>query len=98
MQSIERIAHVFDRRRAGPGTCKPALRAAADRLEATFLSEMLKAARFGEPPSEFGGGIGEDQFTSFLRNAQADAMVAAGGIGLAEQLFRSLAEEAGDGR
>jgi len=80
------------------GEGRPALRAAADRLEATFLAEMLKAAKFGEPPPEFGGGIGEDQFASFLRNAQSDEMVAAGGIGLAEQLFRSLAGEPGDGR
>lgn len=74
------------------------LRAAADKLEAAFLSEMLKAARFGEPPPDFGGGLGEDQFTSFLRDAQAEAMVAAGGIGLAERLYRSLAGETGDAR
>ena len=80
------------------GDGRPALRAAADRLEVTFLAEMLKAAKFGEPPPDFGGGTGEDQFTSFLRNAHADAVVAAGGIGLAEQLFRSLAGETTDGR
>ena len=67
------------------------LRNAAEKLEAAFLAEMLKASRFGETPTEFGGGIGEDQFASFLRQAQADAMVRAGGIGLAEQLFQSLA-------
>ena len=72
------------------------LRDAAERLEATFLSEMLKAARFGETPSAFGGGTGEDQFASFLRDAQATALVEAGGIGLAERLFQSLANEARD--
>lgn len=66
------------------------LREAAEKLEAAFLAEMLKASRFGETPSEFGGGIGEDQFASFLRQAQAEGMVRAGGIGLAEQLFESL--------
>lgn len=67
-----------------------ALRSAAKKLEAAFLSEMLKAARFGETPEVFGGGIGEDQFASFSRDATAEAMVEAGGIGLAERLFQSL--------
>lgn len=67
-----------------------ALQSAAEKLEAAFLSEMLKASDFGETPSAFGGGAGEDQFASFMRDATAEAMVEAGGIGLAEQLFRSL--------
>jgi len=70
------------------------LRVAAQKLEATFLAEMLKSAGFGAPRESFGGGIGEDQFGSFLRNAQAEAMVEAGGIGLAERLFESLKERA----
>ena len=41
----------------------------------------------------FSGGIGEEQFASFLREGQAAAMVRAGGIGLAERLIRSWAEE-----
>lgn len=64
----------------------------ARKLEANFLSEMLKAAGLGATPSTFGGGAGEDQFASFLRQAQADEMVKAGGIGLAEALFESLKE------
>jgi Rod binding domain-containing protein len=66
------------------------LREAANQLEATFLSEMLKSAGFGDPRKSFGGGIGEDQFSSFLRDAQAKEMVAAGGIGLAEALFEAM--------
>ena len=66
------------------------LRAAAVKLEATFLSEMLKAAGFQSGGSGFGGGIGEDQFTSFLRDAQAQKMAEAGGIGLAEALFNAM--------
>ncbi|WP_425050926.1 rod-binding protein [Psychromarinibacter sp. S121] len=66
------------------------LREAARALESTFLAEMLKAARFGEARDAFGGGVGEDQFTSFLVQAQATEMVAAGGIGLAESLFEAL--------
>jgi Rod binding domain-containing protein len=69
-----------------------ALRVAAQKLEATFLAEMLKAAGLGESRSSFGGGEGEDQFSSFLVQAQAEEMVAAGGIGLAEALFEALKE------
>lgn len=65
---------------------------AAQKLEANFLSEMLKSAGFGTPRQEFGGGAGEEQFGSFLRHAQAEAMVDAGGIGLAEHLFEALKE------
>lgn len=59
-------------------------------LEASFLSEMLGHAGMGEARDSFGGGIGEDQFASFLRQEQARQMVAKGGIGLAERLFASL--------
>lgn len=59
-------------------------------LETGFLSEMLGYAGFGAPGETFGGGIGEDQFSSFLRDAQARKMVEKGGIGLAEKLFHSL--------
>ncbi len=79
-----------------PNSSETELRAAAEKLEAAFLSEMLKAAKLGETPEEFGGGIGEDQFASFLRDAQAQAMVDAGGIGLAESLFQSLNKAAGN--
>lgn len=67
-----------------------AMRDAARKLESTFLSEMLKAAGFQVGAAAFGGGIGEDQFTSFLRDAQADELVAAGGIGLAEALYNAM--------
>jgi Rod binding domain-containing protein len=73
-----------------------ALRVAAQKLEATFLAEMLKAAGLGENRSAFGGGTGEDQFSSFLVQAQAEEMVAAGGIGLAEALFDALKEREND--
>lgn len=66
------------------------LREAAIQLEATFLSEMLKAAGFGESRDSFGGGAGEDQFSSFLRDAQAKELAKSGGIGLAEALFEAM--------
>lgn len=66
------------------------LRLAAQQLEAGFLAEMLKSSGFGKPPEAFGGGTGEDQFASFLRQAQAEEMVKSGGIGLAESLYHAL--------
>lgn len=62
----------------------------AQSLEAQFLSEMLKSAGIGQTPEEFGGGSGEDQFSSFLRDEQAKQMTQAGGIGLAQSLFDSM--------
>ncbi|MDQ2090547.1 rod-binding protein [Marimonas arenosa] len=70
-----------------------ALRAATEKLEATFLAEMLKAAGLGKVRSAFGGGAGEEQFASFLRQAQATEMVKSGGIGLAESLYQALKEK-----
>lgn len=73
------------------------LRKAAVDLEAAFLAEMLKAAGLGEARSGFGGGAGEDQFSSFLIAEHARAMAQAGGIGLAESLYHALKEKE-DGR
>lgn len=70
------------------------LRARAKELEGMFLAEMLRHAGIGRTPEAFGGGAGEDQFASFLRQAQAEAIVRQGGLGLAENLFRSLKERA----
>ena len=66
----------------------------AKTLEASFLSEMLGHAGMGEARDSFGGGVGEEQFASFLRQEQAKQMVEKGGIGLAEHLFRALTERA----
>ncbi|MFU8882073.1 MAG: rod-binding protein [Rhodobacterales bacterium] len=74
----------------------PLLRA-AQQLEAGFLAEFLKSTGFGKTSESFGGGIGEDQFASFLLQAQADSMVKSGGIGLAEAIYHSLKERQNDG-
>ena len=66
------------------------LRDAAKALEASFLTIMLGSARVGETPEAFGGGVGEDQFSSFLREQYAQSMVEGGGIGLAEQIFENM--------
>ena len=44
-----------------------------------------------------GGGIGEEQFSSFLRQEQASLIEKKGGIGLAEALFKSMAEVRNNG-
>jgi len=68
------------------------LEAAARDLEASFLAVMLAAAGLGRPrEGPGGGGIGEAQFASFLAEAEARAIAAKGGLGLAEALFRALA-------
>ena len=69
-----------------------ALREASLKLEASFLAEMLKSAGFDGASSSFGGGEGEEQFQSFLREAQAQRMAESGGVGLAENIFQSLKE------
>lgn len=86
---------------------KPALSASVDRtalaretalkLEASFLSEMLKSAGFGMQTNSFSGSAGEDQFASFQRDAIAQHMARAGGIGLAEHFFNAMMETQKDG-
>ena len=74
------------------GSQQDPLRKAAQELEANFLAEMLKSAGVGKTPEGFGGGAGENQFSSFLRLEQARQMAASGGIGLAESIYNSLKE------
>jgi Rod binding domain-containing protein len=83
-------AAVHPQVRTLPLTSDAKLMAAAQKLEATFLSEMLKSAGFDAARGAFGGGEGEDSFASFLRDAQAENLVSAGGIGLAESLFDAM--------
>lgn len=64
----------------------------AEELEATFLAEMLAHSGLGEMQGAFGGGQGEAQFTSFLRQEQAKLIVQQGGTGLAELIFNSMVE------
>jgi peptidoglycan hydrolase FlgJ len=73
-----------------------ALRQAAENLETTFLAEMLKSSGLGKSREFMGGGAGEDQFSSFLIQAQAEQMTKSGGIGLAEMFFNALKEVQND--
>jgi hypothetical protein len=84
--------------RAAEEAAREAMREAARAFEAAFLAEMLKHAGLGETPDAFGGGVGEDQFASLMREAQARHMAESGGIGIAEQVFEAMiARERGDG-
>lgn len=82
---------------APPTTARssPELLRTAKDLEAAFLSEMLSFSGLGEVSEAFGGGAGEEHFTSFLRAEQARLMVDRGGIGLAEAIFDSLKARGG---
>lgn len=72
-----------------------ALHKKAKELEAAFMAEMLGYAGVTASEGAFSGGQGEEHFSSFLRQAQAEAMVEKGGVGLAEMIFRSLAAAEG---
>lgn len=69
------------------------LRKVASDLEAAFLAEMLKHTGLGESRDAFGGGVGEEHFSAMLGEAHAKALSEAGGIGLAEHIFKSLMEK-----
>lgn len=62
-------------------------------LESVFLAQMLKSSGLGKTPDSFGGGAGEDQFSSFLQEAQAREMVRAGGLGLAAYFDKALSQK-----
>jgi len=83
---------------SAPGVSKPdrhaALKSAAKAFESSFIAEMLKSAGLGKTRDSFGGGAGEDAFSSLLVNSQADKISERGGFGLAESILRSM-ERAG---
>ncbi len=68
------------------------LRQVAMELESAFLSEMLKGAGLRGMSSSFGGGAGEDHFSSYLRDEQSRLIAESGGIGLAQSIFEALKE------
>ena len=78
----------------GPDTERAKFKEVAIALEASFLTEMLKYVGHGESRSSFGGGEGEDAFTSLLVRERATLMAKNGGIGLAEQIIDSMMQGA----
>ncbi|MEO1001325.1 MAG: rod-binding protein [Pseudomonadota bacterium] len=83
---------------AGPdgSTRVEELRDVARALEASFLAEMLKTAGLGSTRESFGGGAGEEAFSSMLANEQARLFAETGGIGLAEHIFNALVAAEGE--
>lgn len=74
------------------------LMASARAFETAFLTEMLMAA--GTTRTAEGEGSGPSPFDSFMAEAQARALVAAGGLGLTAPIATALArraDQAGDG-
>lgn len=77
---------------AAPGGDREAsLRQAAQAFEAAFLAEMLRHTGLGRMPESFNGGAGEAAFAGTMVEAYAREIAASGGVGLAEQIYRSLA-------
>ena len=79
---------------ADPDAGRAKFKEVAIALEASFLAEMLKYAGHGESRRSFGGGAGEDAFTSLLVRERASLMAENGGIGLAEQIIDSMMRRA----
>jgi len=82
---------------AGSRSPQSDLRRSAQALETAFLAEMLKAAGTVQTPEGFDGGPGEAQFATFLAEAQARALVAAGGLGLTPAIEAALSRRADTG-
>lgn len=74
---------------------RPDLLSAARKVESHFLSAMLKNAGLDGSSGAFSGGIGEEQFASFLRDAQAKIIVEGGGIGLAQTVYEAVLRSEG---
>jgi Rod binding domain-containing protein len=66
-------------------------KAAAQDFEAVFLGQMFQHMFTGiDGDGPFGGGVGVGIWRSFLTDQYAKSFAKAGGIGLADQVYRSL--------
>ena len=74
---------------------RDSLRRSAEAFEAAFLAEMLRHAGLGRMPETFNGGAGEAAFSGTLIEEYARQIADQGGLGLADQIYRSLAARAG---
>ncbi|MBE3639279.1 rod-binding protein [Mangrovicoccus sp. HB182678] len=62
----------------------------AGEVETNFLYEFMKTAEPEESGSGFSGGIGEDQFSSFLTLERARQLSSSGALGLSEMIVKNL--------
>ena len=77
--------------RAGSAMTNPKARAAAEDFEAMFLNSMFSQMFTGlDGEGPFGGGGGAGVWRSFLSDEYAKTFAKAGGIGIADQVYRSL--------
>ena len=81
---------------AAPDPAEAPARKASQAFEATFLSEMLKYTGLNAMPDGFGGGAGEEAFSSLLTDQYARLLAERGGIGLAERVFDILKQRTRD--
>jgi len=66
------------------------IRAAAERFEAVFLTEMLSHSGLGQMREHFNGGVGERGFSGFLVREYAERIAATGTTGIADRIFEAL--------
>jgi peptidoglycan hydrolase FlgJ len=67
------------------------LRKTAHEFEEVFLAQMLQPMLSGlTPEAPFGGGPGEDVWQSMLVKEYGKAIVARGGIGIADAVMREI--------
>lgn len=59
-------------------------------FEASFLADVLENSGINAMPDSFGGGAGEDAFSSLLTREYGRLLAERGGVGLAEQVFELL--------
>lgn len=65
----------------------------AEEFEASFLTEMLKYSGVNKTSESFGGGAGEEAFSTMLNDAYAKALVESGGVGIADLVYKSIVEK-----
>lgn len=71
----------------------PKLKAACQEMEAVFLNLLLSQMRAAVPKSHlFGNSSSTDTMQSLLDTEMTKNMASAGGIGLADMLYRQLAQ------
>ncbi|MFQ8430734.1 rod-binding protein [Amaricoccus sp. W119] len=63
---------------------------AAEAFETSFLAEMLKESGVNQASSSFGGGAGEEAFSSFLTEQYAAKLAGRAELGLSQRIFEAL--------
>lgn len=74
-----------------PGSNLTQAREAAEQFEATFLKNMFEHMFTGiDGDGPFGGGGAGGVWRSFLTQSYADTIAKSGGIGVADQVYKTL--------